>query len=342
MFKTSLTSLVLVILLCISCKSKLNPDPNIEGAWIQVYYQFLEDGDDKTAFKDPSGSKFFFNFKDNTVHVKKIAINAQGRAMDTIVNFTLKNGKLTYGDDASSTVEVKVTKDNLVMTSNYNQPIHTVFRRLPTNSKKVHWNPKGKEYVTFQEQEKIYHDYVNDTVMYSHSKGVGLLMKPYWEIQHINNYTFLVFESDLYSDEEPGIHYALVDSLAGNKVYVTDYMAGNKPYTFEEQEIAHEKPISLFGTWKLVKKESIPRVDTLSSVSLPLNSLRISQDSILIDQRLFKYSTQWKYYENEKTIVLPKKEKVLSIVKLSKDSLVLDMDLSNDEFTNRKFTFVRE
>jgi len=246
MFKTSFISFVLVILLCISCKSKLNSDPNIEGAWIQVYYQFLKDGDDKTAFKNPSGTKFFLNFKENTVRIKKIAINDRGSAMDTIVNFTLKDGKLTYGNDASSAVDVKVTKDSLVMISNYDKHTRIVYKRLPTNSKRVNWNPKGKEYVTFQEQEKVYHDYINDTEMYSLSKGVGLLMKSYWKIQHIDNYTFLVFESDLYSDEEPGILYVLVNSLVGNKVYVTDYMVDNKQHVFEEQEIAHEKPMSLF------------------------------------------------------------------------------------------------
>jgi len=73
-----------------------------------------------------------------------------------------------------------------------------------------------------------------------------------------------------------------------------------------------------------------------------LDKLYIEEDSIIINRSPFKPRVAWKYYENEKTIVLPKIEKVITVLKLSKDSLILDMDLSNDEFANRKFTFVRE
>ena len=339
MFKTSLTSLVLVILLYVSCKSTTNLNPNIEGAWIQAYYQH------NSEYKDPSGTKFFLNFKGNKVRIKKIRINDKDRAIDTIVNFTLKDGKITYGYDASNIVEVNVTKDSLVMTSNYNQPIHTVFKRLPTNSKRVNWNPKGKEYVTFDEQEKVYHDYVNETEMYSHSKDVGLLMTTYWEIQHINNYTFLVYESEHYSDSEVGVLYVLVDSLAGNKVYVTDYMNDNRQHVFEEQEIAHEKPRLLFGTWKLVLKEDIVQHSTQINYPWSMNDLDklyIEEDSILINYPPFKYKDAWKYYKNDETIILKKKNRALQVSKVSKDSLVIEMDLFQHGFQNKRFTFIRE
>ncbi|MGH1383340.1 hypothetical protein [Kordia sp.] len=339
MFKTSLASLVLVILLCVSCKSKTNLNQNIEGAWIQAYYQY------NSEYKDPSGTKFFLNFKDNKVRIKKIIINNKDKAIDTIVNFTLKDGKITYGNDASNIMEVKVTKDSLVMTSNYSQPIHTVFKRLSTNSKKVHWNPKGKEYVTSQAREKIYYDFVNDTEMHFRSKEIGLLTKTNWEIQHINDYTFLVYESEFYSDEETGVLYVLLDSLAGNKVYVTDYIFGNKQYVFEEQEIAHKKPRLLFGTWKLVSKEEI--VQHTTQIESPgsmngLDKLYIEEDSIIINRPPFKPKVGWKYYEDDKTIILKKLNRVLQVSKVSKDSLVLEMDLSQYGFDNKRFTFIRE
>lgn len=343
MFKTSLTSLVLVILLCVSCKSKTNLNQNIEGAWIQAYSQSLIGN--RTNYNDPSGVKFFYNFKDNTVHVKKIVIKEKDRAIDTIINFTLKDGKLTYGDDVSNTMEVKVTKDSLVMTSHFDQTRRFIFKRLPITSKRVHWNPKGKEYVTSQAREKIYYDFVNETEMHSHSKEIGLLTKTNWEIQHINNYTFLVYESEFYSDSEVGILYVLVDSLVGNKIYVTDYIFGNKQYVFEEREIAHKKPRLLFGTWKLVSKEEI--VQHTTQIESPgsmngLDKLYIEEDSIIINRPPFKPKVAWKYYEDDKTIILKKLNRVLQVSKVSKDSLVLEMDLSQYGFDNKRFTFIRE
>jgi len=139
--------------------------------------------------------------------------------------------------------------------------------------------------------------------------------------------------------------YTVVDSLIGNKVFVTDYRFGQTQYVLEEKTINDTKPAALLGIWKLISKEKLTadeekRFDPTSKNNL--EKLAIYKDSIVIIQYPFKTSQRWKYYGNEQTIILDKNEKAIKVAKASKDSLVVEMDLSHFGLGNRKFVFTRE
>lgn len=338
MIRTSLIPFLLLILVCTSCNTSKNSKFNLEGTWIESYSQFFQ----KDSFHTSSFSlenKFFLKFKDNKARLIKFKITDNGEAIDTIVNFKWKDDTIILGDHPISKPEIAVTKDSLVMTINGVQTHRYILKKLSKTSKRVSWNPTKKKYKVLHEDYRAYFHFMNDSIVHSYAEGRSKLDKNNWKIVHIDNHSILISGSDL-----SYFTYELIDSLVGNNVYLTNYSLGKMKYAYEEHSISRVKPTTLVGTWKLVAKEDV-KDSTHHEDGLSLNNLQklqIQKDSITFFKAPFKYKDQWKYDGNGKVIVFDKQERVAKVVKLSKDSLVLDMDLSEYGSHNRKFTFTRE
>lgn len=340
MLKTSLIPFVLIILVCISCDFTTNSKSQLDGLWIKSYAQFSQNGSFINSRID--NYKFFLKFNGNEVRIVKFDGKETGEPIDTIINFKQKDNKIILENDLGSLVEIEIAKDSLIMTSYYNQIHRSILKKLPENSKRVHWNPSKKQYKVFYDEGKEYFDFRNDSILHSFSDGIGRLIKNHWKIEHIDNHTILVFGYDFELYDNGTL---LIDSLVGNKVYATDYTYGKRQFVLEEQKIVHKKPTTLLGTWKLIAKEN-SEADTLRlpyPISLNyLEKINFYKDSLLVFQPPFRHVDEWKYYENNKTIVLNKRGNVIKVVKLTKDSLVLNMDLTEHYLMNKKFTFIRE
>lgn len=334
MLKSSITSLLLVILVCISCTTEKKTKTDLEGTWIASYSQTINDTENN--FKGIPDYIHLMDFKENSVRLKGLDSK---RYIDTIVEFKLTNNTIRLGDKLE--MQITMATDSIVLSSEVrNQRYQDVFRKLPKNSKTVNWNPTGKHYTTYYGDIQVFIDFVNDSVMYSFNDATSIYSKSIWRVENIDNRTIIVQKNDDFS-----LTYSVVDSLIDNKLYVTDYLFQEKQQVFEEVNKTFKKPSSLYGTWKLVYKEKFP-TDS-SQILVPtvydnLEKLRINKDSILFKGKPFTRYSYWKYYENAQTIVLDKLRKTIKVLKITKDSLVLKMDLSEADFLSRQYIFIRE
>ena len=331
----------------ISCKNhhstqQLTPEElshqNLEGTWVENYSQWIDSAG--IVHKGFTNLGFIYTFKNDSVHAKKIHSAASTMTVDTIVTYALKNGHIIFGTTYKDALKLDITKDSIVFTQVEEQIDQIILKKLPINTKQVHWNPTGKQYYAFSEETQAHLNFVNDSVMYFFDDFSTRLTKKYWKIEKINNHTILVFNRDI----DMAVEFVSIDSLVENKVYTTDYNYRKSSPILEEHENKQAKPTSLFGTWKLVSEEKIMIDGKEVRDPIPkLEKVYINIDSIEIThQALFRYTQSWKYYENPKTIVLNSNEMVVKISKMSQDSLVLSMDLFKHGFGEKEFTFIRE
>jgi hypothetical protein len=338
MFKKSFIPVVLIILACISCDPHKKIKSQLEGVWIERSSQFSQnDSFVNDYFLD---YKLFLNFKDNEVRMVQFGEEEYEQSIDTTINFKWENDKIILWEYPR--VDIEVAKDSLIMTSYLTQTHRRILKKLPENSKKVNWNPSGKQYKVIYDVGTKYFEFTDDSTFHSYTYGRSDVIKNQWKLFHLGNHTILTFGSGfrLYNGS------MLIDSLVGNKVFVTDYTYGKKYQpVLEEQAIAHEKPTALYGTWKLVAKEEVN--DSLIT-PFPIyldnfDEMRINKDSIVILKKPFKYVDQWKYYESANTIVLRQRNKIIQVQKLTKDSLVVGMELTeHTNSKNKQFVLVRE
>lgn len=318
-----------------SCKSNIS----LDGTWVESYSKWIDD--EGVAQLSATNGGNIYTFKNDSVHIKNFFANQLIKEADTVVTYTLKNGNIHFGTIEKISTPLAVTKDSIVFTIVGNKTYTVVCKKLPASAKAIQWNPKGKQYKVSYKESQGYYDFVNDSTAYYFNDVMGDFIEKTWNLERINNHTLLVLKS--YADFE--VEYVLIDSLSGKNVYTKNYQYTERPIVFEEQEIAHSKPSSLFGTWKLVSKEALD--SDMEDVSLPatlndMETMHIYKDSIVIIQPPFRPSQPWKYYKNAATIVLNDSKRAIKISSVSQDSLVLSMNLSSFEFDNRKFTFVRE
>lgn len=335
MFKTTLSSFLLALLM-VSCTSK----PDIEGFWIQSNIEYSEStvvpGDLNYGYKS------FLNIKGDSIQVKNFErIEQEYKIIDTTVYFKLKNNKFVFGGDEIYDWEVKVSKDSMVVTFDKNKKRQVTYRKLPKHSKKINWNPKGKRYKLEVNGQKIYQDYIDDSNMYSYHINEIEVYDYKWQLEHVDNYSFLLHKFSM------GNTPLLIDSVSGNKVYLSDYMIEKKNIVLEEQKNVTTKPSKLFGEWKLVSKKEIIEVNgevQYEQYSMNnLHKLSIEEDSIKMYNRMWESRSSWKYYEDEKMISLKTdKQKLIKILQLTKNELVLEMNLGENMGREKRFVFKRE
>ncbi|PTX60899.1 hypothetical protein C8N46_10555 [Kordia periserrulae] len=338
MLKNPVILSLLVILVCISCTTDKNSKRALEGTWIASYSQTANNV--KNNFKDIPDYIHLMDFNGDSVRLKSFNDKNSRSYIDTIVNFSLTDGAIKLGDEEE--MQIAIATDSIMLSSEvHNQRYQDVFRKLPKNPKIVNWNPIGKHYTTYHDDTQVFIDFANDSVMYSFNDATGIYSKSLWRVESIDNRTILVQKNDdIFS-----LTYGVVDSLIDNKLYITDYLFQEKSIVYEEVNKAYKKPSSLYGTWKLAYKEKLPLDSeqiTLPSSLDSFEKLRISKDSFYFVGEPITWRYNWKYYENAETIVLEKAKKAIKVSKVTKDSLVLKMDLSQIDFLSREYIFIRE
>ncbi|MBC8755703.1 hypothetical protein H2O64_13590 [Kordia sp. YSTF-M3] len=282
------------------------------------------------------------NIKGDSIHIKNFkGIEKEFKMVDTTVYFKLKNNKFVFGGDEIYDWKVKVSKDSMVVIFDTNEKMQVIFRKLPKRSKKIDWNPKGKRYIMEGDGEKLHQDYTNDSIMYSHYVNEIDVYANKWQIENVDNYSFLLHKFSA------GNAPLLIDSVSGTNVYLTNYSIKKNNIVLEEQKNVTTKPSKLFGEWKLVSKKEIIEVDGELQYELysmnNLHKLSIEEDSIKMYNRIWKSRSSWKYYEDEKIILLEMdKQKLIKIVQLTKNELVLEMNLGENMGREKQFVFKRE
>lgn len=334
MLKTVFISCLLVLLL-VSCNSK----PNLEGVWVESYRIYPESTIDTGKVRPDYAH--FLHVKGDSIRIKNFERNVNRNVtIDTTLNFTLKKNLIVFENDSVTWSNVKVYEDSMFITFDNYELIHVKYIKLPKQSKKSDWNPAGKRYKTKVKGETYYHHYTNDSLMYLYWTKGNSIIKNNWQIEQIDDYSFLLLES--FFDSTP----FLIDSISNTKVYVTDHSLEKKTLVFEEQLNTAKKPDLLVGTWKLVSKEedtdeTEQLLDQLSKNNL--DQLQIAKDSFTIFYKPFIKSTdKWTYFKDENTVLLHKEEKIIKLVDVTKDTLVLEMNLNKNYYKNKKFVFTRE
>jgi hypothetical protein len=326
--------LLSVFSLLISCDTQ----PNVEGTWVTSYTQYIDK--DSIAHNSVYGAKSIWQIKANTIRFTELKYRNINR-LDTVIKYTIENGKMTLGSDPQIQFDVSVTQDSLVLSSVINDQLSSiVYKRLPEDAKPIEWNPTGKIYKDTFKDEPRYIDFTSATELYS-TDTYHEATKFSWKIEHLGAHTFLVLDAG-----SGIINVMFVEAHKGNKVTVKTYNENNLDFTFEEYEENNEKPSELFGNWKLVykedlKKESYEFFDATSKNNL--QKITIQKDTITVYQvPHIKHATPWKYYESRNEILLLTEAKVAKIRNVSKDSLVLGMNLSGYDQYRKKFVFTRE
>ncbi|WP_420574774.1 hypothetical protein [Kordia sp.] len=324
------------LLLALSIVSCNNSNQNIEGFWIDSYYQFLET--EKDTVKRHSIIRQIIKIKGDKIRVKRFENKEFSiPAIDTTLNFTLKDNKIYINDEDASVWEVLVFKDRMTIT--YDNNIKTTFKKLPTTSKKVNWNPEGKLYKSTVGNQVSYEDYTDSTNMYFFFTNTVDVLKYDWKIEHVDNYSFLLLESFF------GSKPLFVDSIEGNKIHLTDYTLDGNKYILEQEKTIQKAPTELFGIWKLTNRDDIDDKEDFNPLSQnTIKQIIIRKDSILFLNDFFKQRSAWKYYKDGNFILLKDKVKMARISVLGTHSLVLEMNLTTmeDSYEKKKFIFIRE
>ncbi|AXG67973.1 hypothetical protein KORDIASMS9_00155 [Kordia sp. SMS9] len=338
MNKKSILLVLFIISICISCTTDKNSNTALEGTWIVSYFQTSNDANN--TFRDAPDYIHLMDFKGNTVRLKSFNSKNSGGYIDTVVNFSLTSNTIKLGNEVEN--QLKISTDSIVLSSMIDDKMYqTILRKLPKNSKTINWNPTGKHYKTYYDDTEAYFDFTNDSVMYSFSEATSILNTSFWRVENVDNRTILVQNNDGVFQ----VTYGVVDSLVNDKVYITDYLFQERSQVFEEVNKAYKKSPSLYGTWKLVYKEKLPLDSLRTTVPFSLDNfekIRISKDSVYFVGKPFTRRCDWKYYENLETILLEKANKTIKVSKVTKDSLILKMDLSEADFLSREYILTRE
>lgn len=340
---------LLSVLLLTSCKS--NPPSqeaiplklsyqNIEGVWIDSHYEtIVSEGNTE---KQASEIRHIIEIKENAIRLKMF--QNKGLSIperNNTFSFTLKDDKM-YIDDSDNTIwEFLVYQDSMIVT---HENTKMTYKKLPVSSKRVSWTPKGKLYTYKIDDEICYTDYSDANSMLLFFSDATNITKYDWKIDHIHSYSFLLLDSNFQNLP------LLIDSITGNKIYLTDYALEGRKYVLEEITKKQKKPKELLGTWTLANLEDVQEIyvdedgdETINPLSRNrIKEIIIEKDSIFIMNHMFKQKSAWNYYEEEKLIVLKDKEKLIKIRELGTHSLLLEMNLEMAHFENKQFIFIRE
>ncbi|WP_040559738.1 hypothetical protein [Kordia algicida] len=312
---------------------------NLEGVWVESYRIYPENTIDTGKVRPDYAH--FLHIKGDALRIKNFERNVNRTMMiDTTLNFTLKNDLIIFEGDSITWSNVKVYEDSMFITFNNYELIHVKYIKLPKQSKKSDWNPAGKRYKAKVTGETYYHHYTNDSLMHLYLTEGNSTLKNNWQIENVDNYSFLLLES--FFESTP----LLIDSISDTKVYVTDHSLEKETLIFEEQSNTAKKPDLLVGTWKLVSKEE--DTDETEQFLGPfsknnLHQIQITKDSFTIFYMPFIKSTnKWTYFSDENTLLLEKEEKMVKLVDVTKDTLVLEMNLDKHNYNSKKFVFTRK
>lgn len=330
---------IILSVLFISVIGSPNSNLSIEGVWIASYNQFPER--ENATEKERLEFNHVLQITGNTYRFKSFENRLrETKGVDITTTYALKNNKIIIDDGASTSWDILIYKDSMTIVYDGNEKIKTTYKRLPKQAKQINWNPSGNLYKSRLNDQKFYEDFVNDSLSYLHFTNQIEVYKQYWQIEHISNYSFLLIESD-YDNT-----VSLIDSIVGNKTYLTDFALDGGKYILEKETKKQKKPAELLGAWKLVNLEDIQEVDEEGTFD-PLSRNRIKEiiiekDSIFIINPMFKQKSSWKYYEDGNLILLEDKMKTAKIVALDENSLVLEMDLTGMHYKKKQFIFMRE
>ncbi|MEM6720924.1 MAG: hypothetical protein AAF611_16455 [Bacteroidota bacterium] len=334
MTRTAITTILLSFLLFISCNTR----SKIEGAWIESYTHYFDE--DSIAHRGFKGDEVFLKFTSDSITCLNFEILKNYKKIDTVVSYKLKDGKIILANDSLNGFDIKIEKDSMILSTVVNeQKRNIIFKKLPEQPTRIEWNPTGKMYTDEFDGELRYVDFINDSILYMNDAYRDVNMF-YWQVKHLDGYTFLVLQTPMDTTE-----VVLINAVQKDEVYATIYNENNDTIIFKKYDESTKKRSQLFGTWNLHYIEEIKKETDSFSVPISKNTLEkleIRKDSITIFNKPFTYPSTWKYYQNRNQVLLFDEEKLIHIVKISKDSLVLEMNLSEYEQYNKRFVFTRE